>query len=65
MKKAYESPKAEKMKFDYSDAVVASGTGCISGEIWEMTAGPVAVGEEACHSQQVSTSGQYNTSYAN
>ena len=25
MKKAYESPKAEKMTFDYSDAVVASG----------------------------------------
>lgn len=24
MKKTYESPKAEKMKFDYSDAVVAS-----------------------------------------
>lgn len=25
MKKAYEFPKAEKMAFDYSDTVVASG----------------------------------------
>lgn len=25
MRKAYESPKAEKMAFDYSDVVVASG----------------------------------------
>ena len=28
MKKAYESPKAEKAVFNYSDAVVASGNGC-------------------------------------
>ena len=28
MKKTYEFPKAEKMVFDYSDAVVASGTQC-------------------------------------
>ena len=25
MKKEYENPKAEKMEFDYSEAVVASG----------------------------------------
>ena len=25
MKKTYEAPKAEKMEFDYSEAVVASG----------------------------------------
>ncbi len=29
MKKSYESPKAEKMAFDYSDVVVASGDKCI------------------------------------
>ena len=28
MKKEYESPKAEKMEFNYSEAVVASGSGC-------------------------------------
>ncbi len=29
MKKNYESPKAEKMEFDYAEAVVASGpAGC-------------------------------------
>lgn len=28
MKKTYEAPKAEKMEFDYSEVVVASGTGC-------------------------------------
>ena len=28
MKKAYGTPKAEKMEFNYSEAVVASGTGC-------------------------------------
>ena len=28
MKKTYEAPKVEKMAFNYSDAVVASGNGC-------------------------------------
>ena len=28
MKKAYESPKAEKMNFDYSETVVASAAKC-------------------------------------
>ncbi len=28
MKKEYGTPKAEKMEFNYSEAVVASGTGC-------------------------------------
>ena len=28
MKKAYEAPKAEKMEFNYSEAVVASGKAC-------------------------------------
>ena len=28
MKKDYESPKAEKMEFNYSETVVASNTGC-------------------------------------
>ena len=28
MKKNYESPKAEKMEFNYSETVVASGTKC-------------------------------------
>ena len=28
MKKEYDAPKAEKMEFNYSDAVVASGTSC-------------------------------------
>ncbi len=31
MKKGYESPKAEKIEFGYTDAIVASGTGCING----------------------------------
>ena len=30
MKKEYESPKAEKMAFEYSDVVVASNTQCKS-----------------------------------
>lgn len=29
MKKEYESPKVEKVAFDYSDAVVASTSQCI------------------------------------
>lgn len=28
MKKVYESPKVEKLAFDYSEAVVASGSTC-------------------------------------
>lgn len=28
MKKVYGTPKAEKMEFNYSEAVVASSTGC-------------------------------------
>ena len=35
MKKEYESPKAEKMEFNYSDTVVASGSGCG----WRITKG--------------------------
>ncbi len=35
MKKAYESPKAEKMEYNYSETVVASGTGCG----WRITKG--------------------------
>ncbi len=35
MKKEYESPKAEKMEFNYSETVVASGTGCG----WRITKG--------------------------
>ncbi len=30
MKKTYELPKAEKMAFDYSDVVVASGNQCVN-----------------------------------
>ena len=30
MKKVYESPKAEKLEFDYTEAVTASG-GCKGG----------------------------------
>lgn len=29
MKKTYEAPKAEKVVFQYEDAVLASGTGCV------------------------------------
>lgn len=35
MKKEYESPKAEKMEFNYSETVVASGSGCG----WRITKG--------------------------
>jgi hypothetical protein len=35
MKKAYEAPKAEKMEFDYSDAVVAASSSCE----WEIKMG--------------------------
>lgn len=28
MKRAYEAPKAEKMEFNYSDAVVAASNAC-------------------------------------
>ena len=35
MKKAYEAPKAEKMEFDYSDAVVAASNACR----WEIPMG--------------------------
>ncbi len=37
MKKAYELPKAEKMVFDYSNAVVASGTGCTLQTVYNDT----------------------------
>ncbi len=32
MKKTYETPKVEKLEFDYSDTVVASGNSNTSGE---------------------------------
>ena len=35
MKKTYEAPKAEKMEFDYSDAVVAASNACR----WEIPMG--------------------------
>ena len=35
MKKMYEAPKAEKMEFDYSDAVVAASNACR----WEIPMG--------------------------
>ena len=39
MKKAYESPKAEKMAFEYSDAVVASSyVGCYNETTYKNTA---------------------------
>lgn len=41
MKKTYEAPKAEKMEFDYSEVVVASGTGCR----WEI---PMGDGYKGC-----------------
>ena len=37
MKKSYESPKAEKMAFQYSDVVVASGTTCINRTIYSLS----------------------------
>ena len=41
MRKDYEAPKAEKMEFNYSDAVVASSTACD----WFMT---LTQHEEGC-----------------
>ncbi|MCR5565565.1 MAG: hypothetical protein K6F61_01835 [Clostridiales bacterium] len=35
MKKAYETPKVEKMEFYYSDAVIANSNGCR----WEIPMG--------------------------
>ena len=46
MKKEYEAPKAEKLEFDYSDAVTASGTQC-SGGIYQM----YTHGYTNCHEQ--------------
>lgn len=48
MKKGYEAPKAEKMEFNYSDAVVASGTACD----WFIT---LTQGYEGCTSSTVKT----------
>ena len=33
MKKSYEAPKAEKLEFDYIDAILASGT-CEKITVW-------------------------------
>ncbi len=41
MKKVYEAPKAEKMEFDYSDAVVAASNACR----WEI---PMGDGYKGC-----------------
>jgi len=43
MKKEYEAPKAEKMEFNYSEAVVASGAACD----WYMT---LTQGFKGCNS---------------
>ncbi len=37
MKKSYESPKAEKMAFQYSDVVVASGVTCINRTTYSLS----------------------------
>ena len=38
MKNAYNSPKAEKMEFEYSETVVASNTpGCINETVYSHT----------------------------
>jgi len=41
MKKTYEAPKAEKMEFDYSDAVVAASNSCT----WQI---PMGDGYQDC-----------------
>ena len=38
MKKEYESPKAEKMTFDYSGVVVASAGSCIETSVYSYEA---------------------------
>ena len=53
MKKAYESPRAEKMEFQYFDTVVASGVpeGCINTTVFSHT----NVEAATCTSQQQPT----------
>ena len=46
MKKEYNTPKVEKMEFNYSEAVVASGTHCD----WYITH---TQGEEGCITSEV------------
>lgn len=46
MKKAYEAPKAEKMEFDYTESVTASGS-CSGGIFRKFTHG-----YENCHEQE-------------
>lgn len=48
MKKQYGAPKAEKMEFNYSEAVVASGTHCDWGTYSTQ-------GESGCTSTEVSS----------
>ncbi len=57
MKKTYELPKAEKMAFDYSDVVVASGTQCVNTttitylESTSTTCNDITVTHEKTHSK--------------
>ena len=60
MKKNYESPKVEKMVFDYSEAVVANSATCSgSWEHWvDKTPTP---GYDTCHQKLDTTTGQTYT----
>lgn len=61
MKKTYESPKAEKMIFDYSETVVASSTASCSGS-WEHWVDKVpTAGYDTCHERLETTTGQTYT----
>ena len=61
MKKTYESPKAEKMVFDYSDTVVASNNQSCSGS-WEHWVDKMPTGEyDTCHERIETVTGQTYT----
>ena len=59
MKKAYESPKAEQMVFDYAETVVASGTCSGSWEHW-VDKTPTS-GYDTCHERIDTVNGQTYT----
>ena len=56
MKKAYESPKAEKMEFDYSEVVVASGKKCDGGITIDYVEG-----YSGCREREKQTYNEYGT----
>ena len=62
MKKSYESPKAEKMVFDYSETVVADSYKPTCSGSWEHWVDKVPTpGYTTCHERLETTTGETYT----